>query len=261
MNTKIENKKRYSSLTPAVEQAAAVLKYLASEPGIKASLTDISQMVDVNKSKTFAILGALQIAGFVLKEDETKLYSLGPELIPIGQSALKNIDYRNNAKPFIEKLARETMCSVLFGIIHGEKLLIILKQASGQEVDSRLETGSSRDLFFHSHGKAIFASLPEDKQNKLLSGKDFLKEPNLSVMKNSVLKNEIREIKAKGYAWNTGMISPMIKVLSSAVIGHNNHPIGAIIIMGLIDQSDIPEYGKKLVEAAYSISNTLGANK
>ena len=131
MDTEKENRKRYASLTPAVEQAAVILKYLSSEPRIKASLTEISRIVGINKSKTFAILGALQNVGFVSKEAESKLYALGSEIIPIGQTALKNIDYRSYAESFLKKLAQETMCTVMFGIIYGEKLIIISKEASG----------------------------------------------------------------------------------------------------------------------------------
>jgi DNA-binding IclR family transcriptional regulator len=260
LETKTKKKKRYTSSTPAVEQAAIILKYLASGTKIKASLTTISRIVDINKSKTYAILGALQIAGFVTKEKESKLYSLGPDIIPIGQRALKNIDYMDYAKPFLKMLARLTMCTVMFGLIFGQKLIIISKEASGHEFDSNLDIGSSYNIFFKGHGMAILASLPQEEQEKLLAGDNFFQDYELGIIDNSQLRKDIKEVKKKGYALNTGRVSPMIKMLTSAVIGHDDNPIGILIVMGLIKKADISKFGKKLVETARGLSDALGAS-
>jgi len=261
MNTKTENKKRYDSLSPAVEQAAEILKYLASKPRIKAGLSEICRAVEINKSKTYAILAALQNAGFVLKNEENKLYSLGPHLIPIGQTALRNLDFESVAKQYIKELSEETMSTVLFGIINSDKLIIISKHASGQEFDSHLKVGSSRELFYKSHGKVILAALPANEQNRLLSVDNFFKDPDLGAIKNSTLKKEIKEINKKGYAWNSGRLNSLIKALSAVVVGHDDHPVGAVIIHGLIDESDIPDYGKKIVKTTKKIANALGLKK
>jgi DNA-binding IclR family transcriptional regulator len=261
LNSSIKDKGRFVSLTPAVEQAAEVLKYLASESRFRTSLTDISKKLGINKSKAYAILVALQHAGFVSKDAETKLYSLGLDIIPIGQKALENVNYRKIARPFLEKLARDTKCTVLFGLITGEKLLIISKEASGREIDSRLDIGYTLDVFFKSHGKVIIAALPEGEQEKLLSGKNFFNDFEGGIVENSQLKPLINEVNKKGFAVDTGRLSSVIKVLSSAVIAHNQYPVGAIIVMGLINKSAVSEFGGKLVKAAKGLSKALGAGK
>ena len=55
---------RFTTLTPAVEQAAETLRYLASDSNIKAGLTHISGAVRINKSKTHVIGWHLVIADF-----------------------------------------------------------------------------------------------------------------------------------------------------------------------------------------------------
>jgi DNA-binding IclR family transcriptional regulator len=261
LNLPEKDKDRFVSLTPAVEQAAEILKHLASEPRLKTGLTDISKKLGINKSKAYAILVALQHARFVSKDAETKLYSLGIDIIPIGQKALENINYRKIARPFLEELARDTKCTVLFGLITGEKLLIISKEASGREIDSRLDIGYTLDVYFKSHGKVIIAALPEEEQERLLSGKNFFNDFEGGIVENSQLKPLISEAKKKGFAVDTGRLSSVIKVLSSAVIAHNHYPVGAIIVMGLMNKSVVPEYGRKLVKAAQELSKALGASR
>ena len=260
MNKKPGNKKRYLSSTPAVEQAAEIMKYLASGAKVKAGLTDISRMLGIPKTKVYSILNALQMAGFVSKNDENKVYSLGADIIPIGQRALENMDYRDVARPFLEELAKETRCTVLFGLVTSGKLVIVSKQTSGQEVDSRLQVGSVFDIFYQAHGKAILASLPQEEQRRLLSGDDFLSQDIRGMIHNSQLSQEIKEIKKTGFAVNNGKVSPLIKVLSAAVKGPKNYPMGALIVIGLMEKAAISKYGAKLVATAKDLSLALGAS-
>jgi IclR family acetate operon transcriptional repressor len=261
LKNKSENETFHTSLTPAVEQAAEVLKYLASDRGIRAGLTDISRMVGINKSKTYAILNALQNAGFVSKDDENKLYFLGPDIIPIGQKALENLDYREAAKPFLKKLARDTKCTALFAIITTHNLVFIAKEESGSEVDSRLGIGYSTTVFYRAHGKAILAALPEEELNKLLSGENFFRDDERGFLDNASLKQELREVKKRGFDMDNGRVNPIIKVLSAAVLGHNNHPIGVLVLIGLMAKSQLLKNAAMLVEMAKQISNVLGAGK
>ncbi len=259
-NVNTNNKDRFISLTPAVEQATKVLKYLASESRFKTNLTDISKKVGINKSKVYAILTALQHAGFVSKDAETKLYSLGLDIIPIGQKALENINYRKIAQPFLEKLARATACTVLFGLITRDRFFLISKEASGSEIDSRLDVGYTLELFFKSHGKAILAAMPEKEVDHLLSGKKFFNEFEKGIIDNSQLSQIIAETKKRGFALDSGRLSSMVKVLSSAVLGHDDYPIGAIIVMGIMKKSDVSKYAAKLIETAKNLSLMLGAS-
>jgi DNA-binding IclR family transcriptional regulator len=249
----IENKKRYIVLV----QAAAILRYLSSDTRIRANVTEISKQVGISKSKAYHILVVLQNIGFVIKADESKLYSLGLGIIPIGQKALGNINYRKIARPFLQKLARETMCTVLFGLISGQKLFIVAKEASGREVDSRLDIGDTVDIFLKSHGKAILAALPEEDREKLLSGSNFFNDFEGCVIDNSELRRLISDTRQKGFAMDSSRVSPVIKVYSSAVVGHDQYPVGVIMVMGLMKKSVGPKYASKLVKTAKDLSNTL----
>ena len=161
-NPKEQDKKKnhYSSSTPAVEQAAEVIKHLASQPKIKQRLSDISKALGINVTKTYVILDALQKSGFVNKDRNGKLYSLGPSLISIGQMAFANASYSDAVKPFLEQIVRETHCSASFGFITMGSLVVTAFESAGQPVDSRFAIGSERPIYFKAHGRIIAAYLP-----------------------------------------------------------------------------------------------------
>jgi DNA-binding IclR family transcriptional regulator len=262
MKPESELKNNYTSLVPAVEQAARILKYLASAPELKVNLTDISRTVGIHKSKGYAILNTLLKFGLISKDAEGKLYSLGHGLISLGQKALNNVNYKNVSKPILMALARETQCTAFFGVIADERLVITALEQSGQPVESMIKVGYTRPLFFRAHGKVIFAHLPEEERERVLKSKKFYFYDDSSEFDYDRLKRELNAIRRKGFAVQILPVqtNPRIKVLASVVLGSNNSPIGSLFIMGFFTKSATPIYGAKLAEAARKLSTLLGAD-
>ena len=77
-------KDSYLQLVPAVDQAVRLLFCLANTVGGEASLTQLTKEVGISKSKGLAILNTLRSAGLVTRDDRTKNYGLGPNLLPLG---------------------------------------------------------------------------------------------------------------------------------------------------------------------------------
>ena len=159
-----KQKDNYSQLVPAVEQATKILRFLSSSPAFKTNLKDICRNVGIHYSKGYSILNTLQRAGYVLRDGNTKLYSLGFGLISLGQKALEGVHYREIAKPFLEGLAKETHCTSLFGLIAADQLVIVGREDSDHDVGVTLRLGRTNPLTHSAAGKAIVAFLPEKER-------------------------------------------------------------------------------------------------
>jgi DNA-binding IclR family transcriptional regulator len=252
---------RFTTLTPAVEQAAEILLYLASDSNIRVSLTHISRTVNINKSKTHVILNALQKYGFVVKDPEGKLYSLGFGLIPVGLTALENANYRDVAKPILVELARETNCTALFGLIIDDNLVITESENSGQPVESRLKVGYTLPLFYGAHGKVIAASLPSEEQERLIGSNSLIFDNESSELGRDALRQDLAARRRDGFALHIlAGPSDMIKSLASAVLGATGRPVGCLLIVGVFPRSDVQAYGAQVAEAARKLARLLGAN-
>jgi DNA-binding IclR family transcriptional regulator len=253
------DKKRYISPTPAVEQAAEIIIYLASAPQIAVSMTGIAETIGIARSKTHSLLTALQRFGFVTRDAETKLYALGWGLIPVGQQALQNVNYGDVAKPFLEELAQKTKCTALFGLIKDEHVVITAVAQSGQPVESRLKVGRVLSLYEGVLGKVIAASLSEEEQENLLASKHFQDHwtPHFDYRRTKKKLDKIRGNKYISHAV-AGQAKPIIKLLASAVIGVGSTPIGVLFVVGIITKSDIPRFGNKLAKTAEELSARWG---
>jgi DNA-binding IclR family transcriptional regulator len=257
---KVEPKKEYTSLVPAVEQASRILAHLASMPGFKANLTDISNSVGINKSKSYAILNTLQKFGYILKDTEGKLYSLGPGLILLGQRVIENINYNDIARPFLELLAHETRSSAAFGLIFGDSLVLVAREMMDQNLFIAIQLGKAFPVTYSAHGIAIVAFMPETKQEEILSKKDlyFYKEPAL--FDRGRLNGDLELCRRLGYVLDSTRSDPIVKVIVSPVIGAKGYPVGALLATGIFRKDDIPKYGAKVADTARRLSILLGAN-
>jgi DNA-binding IclR family transcriptional regulator len=261
MTQKTKRKNEYISSVPAVAQTARILQYLASSPGFRANLADIARNVSVHSSKAYAILNTLQTFGHVLRDDDTKLYSLGPGLISLGRQALEGMDYRSLAKPYLSALAEETHCTALFEIIAGKSLVVIALEESKDAVTARIKLGDIHPLYYRAHGIAMAAFLPEKEQAQILAGENPLFNEQHPGIDYSQLERGLNEINRKGYMLEIGPYNHMIKILISPVLNFAGHPIGSMFIVGIFPESVVSEYGAKLAEKAAKMSSVLATGQ
>jgi IclR family transcriptional regulator, KDG regulon repressor len=255
---KPKEKSSYMSGVPAVEQTIAILRHLASVPRFTVNLTDISKSVGISISKASAILNTLEKCGFVLRDTDGKQYALGLSLVPLGHRAMAGLNYADVARPFAQALARETRSTALFAVINDKDLIVIVKEASGQEVDSRINLGRVLPLFYRGTGRAIAAFLPDEEREKLLSKPNCGFRSDPVKIERSQLERELKICREKGFVADLGTMNPIVKTLVSPVLDVDAYPKGVLFITGIMKKSAIPANGAKVAKKARELSAAFG---
>jgi DNA-binding IclR family transcriptional regulator len=259
-SSKQKSKDNYSQLVPAVEQATKILRYLSSSPGFKTNLKDICSNIGIHNSKGYAILNTLQTAGYVIRHDNSKTYSLGFGLISLGQKILEGVHFKEVAKPFLEELARETHCTSLFGVTAADQVVVVAREDSDRDVGVTLRLGYTSPLTYSAVGKAIVAFLPDNERNDLLAEDNLFFHGEPRNLDREKLKRELDLCRRQGYAEAPGKVSPLIKILASPVLGSKGYPMGALFLIGIFPRTVVSSYGGKLTEAARKLSVLLGSD-
>lgn len=107
-------------------KASNILEYMKQE-NKEYTIAEISEGVDMPPSTTHRILNTLIDCDYVIKDDRTHLYKLGPGLISLGIAATSNISLQNDAYPILRALSRETQEDTFLIIKSGNKGLVIAK--------------------------------------------------------------------------------------------------------------------------------------
>jgi DNA-binding IclR family transcriptional regulator len=90
-----------------VERVIEVLNLLAAHPGQRYTLSDISRDLGFNKATLHALLWALTEAGYLVRDNADKSYTVGPALIALGNAAMEGFAVVQAALPEMELLQAE----------------------------------------------------------------------------------------------------------------------------------------------------------
>nr|WP_240704414.1 helix-turn-helix domain-containing protein [Companilactobacillus zhachilii] len=107
-------------------KAKNILDYMMSvDNGI--TLKEISEGVHSPKSTTLKILNTLSEQNIVWRNEESKKYYFGSELIGYGQRAMADFDISRISLPYLKKLRDETAETVHLGIEQNNKVIYLQK--------------------------------------------------------------------------------------------------------------------------------------
>ncbi len=257
--TREKKKSTYTSSSPAVEQAAQVLLCLGKNLSGEMTLTEICSQVGIHKSKGFSILNALNQHDFVIKDNDTKAYSLGPALMPLGCKAAEKFDITLVAKKHLQVLADETRSSVLLGIISNDQFYIASKYDGNNMLSLTVRQYQSLHITHGAHGKAIFAFLDKTEQKRIIDSGEVFFHGDPQALDQDRLKQETNQCRQNGYAVDNGELTHGISAVSAPIFDHNNRVTAGVVVVGTFSKNWFKEYGEKTAAAARRISDLSGA--
>ena len=167
-------KDSYLQLVPAVDQCVRLLFTLANTIGGEASLTELTNEVGISKSKGLAILNTLRNSGLVTREERTKNYALGPNLLLLSRALINNTDLARAATPYLEKLAAVTGCSVHMGVVSGQTMFVVARRHAPGGTYIAIDVGHRYPVTWGAHGRAYLAALPPEEFERLLAQNSIL---------------------------------------------------------------------------------------
>lgn len=176
----------------------AVLKLLEEHDGARVS--ELAERMDKPKSTIHGHLATLKREQFVVQEGD--FYSLGPELLRLGNKVRTRDTGYVLARTFTERLFEETGLRSVFAVEMGGRA-VFLHTVSGEKMGWAHEQLGNR-LYLHNTavGKAILAELPERRVEQIVERWGLPGETENSITDREALTAELSRIRERGYAVN-----------------------------------------------------------
>lgn len=192
------NDKKVYPLLQSVERALKILS-LFSEQQKDLSLSEISRLLDTSLPVTLKYLNTLQAHGCVKRAPSNKRYSLGYELIKLGNLAKNSNPLKEIAHSVMARLSNETGESVYLLVpdLPFYQAVCIDSVESPQPVISKFRM--SAPLYAGSSKKSILAFLGDEYLQSLLSNIELIPLTKNTVIDPDLLIKQIKEIRACGY--------------------------------------------------------------
>jgi len=248
------------TMVSAVERAIQILK--AFETNDEYSFTELHTLLSLNKSTAHDILRTLCEHCFLLRNEKTRRYRLGPALIRLGHLAHEQIDVRQIARPYMESLMQQTAKSVLLGTFYRDRITIVDKVDPIGTLHVSAAIGQQIPVSAGSFGKVFFAWKSEEEIERLLTKTGLRQFTPTSVVDPAAYKKELAQVRRQGYAIDDQEEYLLGVKAISAPLKNDKEVVAAITIVGFTSRS-VGEPGEETIaavtRAATAISKQLGS--
>ena len=184
---------------PALERALTVLECLAqSRRGY--SVSELSRRLALPKSSVHLILRTLERRGYLQKQMAGGRYRFGMKLVSLGRQALDGVELRDEARPALSALARNTGLTVHMGILERNEIVIIERLEAPSAIRVVSWVGRRMNLKSTAVGKALIAYLPAAEFDAQLRATDLPRSNERGTAALPQLKRELERVHQLGYA-------------------------------------------------------------
>ena len=202
-----------------------ILEKMANAPdGI--GITDLAEEFGIDKGSISRLMQTLANYGFAEKDERTRKYILGPQIVRLSRAVLMRMPLREAAKPYLQMLVDQTgECAHLAILAKGEALYLDeVESSSALRVST--DVGTLAPLYCTALGKIFLAfssaPLPEKIQSYTFR---TITEPTL-------IRHHIEQVKSLGYAMDDEEYHPGVRCIAVPVLDYRNRCVAAIGISG-----------------------------
>jgi len=211
----------------AVERALDVLMCFTNQTP-ELTMTQISDLVGINKSTVHRLLATLERKRFVERDTATGVYKPGIRLLQMAFLTMEHNDLRRLAAPFLQNLCNQVRENVNLSILDGADVVYVDAIESSQRVKLAAAPGQRLPAFCTASGKAILAFLPEENIKRILERGMPGYTQNTITSPELFLEN-IRQVRELGFAISIQEFEDGINAIAAPIC---NHPIASISIAG-----------------------------
>ncbi|QQK74973.1 IclR family transcriptional regulator [Salicibibacter cibarius] len=216
-------------MSQVLEKTALILNALKpTEHQIEWSATELSKDLNIPIQTLHRLLISLSKHGFVYRNDETKKFKLGLNLMELGLTIRDNLSVRNLALPEMRHLSELTNESVYLTIPEGPDGIFIECMDSPQLLKIVEPVGMRRPLHKGGSKKVILAYLNKWQQDKVLNELSA----RYQIKDMGIIRDDLLEIKKNGYAISHSETTEGTTSIASPIFSWEDEVLASISIAG-----------------------------
>lgn len=249
-----------TSSVQSLDRAFGLLEILSHYPQ-GAALMEVVARSGLHKSTAYRLLAALGDLGYVRKEEDGR-YRLSLKLFGLAGRVVDEMDIVSQAKPYLDRLSRETGEAVHLVVPDGIDIVYVRKVEGGQSairMFSRI--GMRRAMYCTGVGKSLMARMEDDQVAQLWSRSKIEAYTTHTIVTLPHLLEELTVVRRCGYAIDNEENELGVRCVAAAVTDRLGQGIGAISVsapLGRMSDERVEELAALVCREAQGLSAELG---
>lgn len=242
------------TIIQSLSRGLTVLELLSqSEKGL--GVTELSKVLDVDKSSVTRMLSTLTTHQFAMKDPNSRRYLLGPKVQELLKSSTSTLPLREQSMPIIERLCEETGENAHVAIYSQEHALVIADVESSAQL--RVVSGEGR--LIPNHCTAIGKCLIAFDESPL--PKELLPFTPRTITSRDQLRLHLEQIRERGYAVDDEEHEFGVRCIAAPVYDGTGRAVASMGISGptvRVTLAKVPLLADCVIEKAAELSEILG---
>jgi DNA-binding IclR family transcriptional regulator len=218
------------------------------------SNTELARALGVDKGSASRLVSTLVLYGYAEKDESTRRYYLGPQVVSLSRSVLNRLPLREAAKPFLRQLMERTGECAHLAVPAQGRVLYIDQVESPATLRVNAQVGTMNPLHCTALGKALLAfgavELPKTLEHYT---------PR-TIKSKRALQQHLEEIRQTGYAVDDEEFDPGVCCIAVPVFDFRGKVVGSMGISGpatRVTQERLPELAAIVVEVGKALSERV----
>lgn len=239
----------------SVTNALRVLRVLAEHPG-GVGVTQLAQILEIGKSTAHLLLATLSDEEFVARDADGR-YRLGLGAFEIGAAAGGVASAGGPLTPELRGLADRSGEAVSLASASGPDALIVQRVESVSILRAEIHVGTRMPLHASASGKYLLASMPDERLEQLFPAEQLPRVTPHTVQTRSALREQLAEVRARGYARNDDEYTVGISGVATGVLDATGATVFALSVAGPTHRFRPEEWVEDLSATAARMSEVL----
>ncbi|MCP3898494.1 MAG: IclR family transcriptional regulator [Desulfobacteraceae bacterium] len=201
---------------PIVTKAFRILSAVA-DTADGMGISEISRNLDISKSTVHGITSALEGQGALIKDPLSKRFSIGYALIELGKKAYSQVNLKEIARPFIEKLMKACQESVFLGIRNKKNVIILDVVESKKDYKITSPVGTIIPLLAGAVGKVFMSEMSKKDVAEVINSDGLKKFTEKTIINPKDYDDELSLVKKQGFAIDDEEYLPGVRAVAAPV--------------------------------------------
>jgi len=222
----------------SLDRGIQIMKYIAINRC--ASVSEIAQEFDVDKSTASRILSVLARHDLVYKKEGTMKYYSSVGTLLFSTRTISNSMILDEVRPCLRQLAEKVNMTAQIGVFLQNRIFLIdqVKGKDSRFVQEPAFPGMDEPFHCSALGKCILAHRTREEFDSILETFGLFGYTDKTITDPQILLKEMETVRQQGYAIDNGELSPMVFCLAVPVFDREGN---VTFSLGVSGNTNFPE--------------------
>ncbi|MEY4748066.1 MAG: hypothetical protein RIQ60_280 [Pseudomonadota bacterium] len=217
-----------------LRRGLAVLRLLTRVGPGGLRMSEIGRRLGLNKATAIRLTRTLVDEGFVLHDQVSGAYRLGPEAFAVGLAAEPSYALQRLAAPLMRALALESGDTVFFTVLHGIESICLSRTEGDFPIRNQLvKAGDRWPLGVGAGSCAMLAALSDAAIDDILARNAAQRLAAYPRCSDAAIRGLIQQTRLQGYCLNPGLVLETSWAIGVPVFDADERPVASISLAAL----------------------------